>query len=75
MWEFNKKRMLRIAFIALVNLLVAGVLLAGLEVAIRLALPEIQEVGTDHGLVIDPFYQSSAALRPLATGTSDGVQF
>lgn len=75
MSRFDRKTVRRFAFVALVNLLVTALLLAALETAIRLAIPEIQELGTDRNLVIDPFYENSAALRPLATGTSDGVRF
>src|SRR5512136_2846941 len=65
----------RYLYIAFVNILIASTLLAGLEATIRLALPEISELGTDHNLAIDPFYQNSAALRPYAVGTSEGVRF
>jgi hypothetical protein len=61
--------------IVLFNLAVAGLLLALLEGAVRLVVPDIIPVGTDRHLVRDRVYDDAPGLQPDAEGRSNGALF
>ena len=65
----------RIAVVALTNTLTVAVVLSAIEVFVRISCPQIQKLGTESRLAIDPYYGTSAALRPRTSGLSDGKLF
>ncbi|MEX0747788.1 MAG: hypothetical protein WD275_07290 [Rhodothermales bacterium] len=61
--------------IAGINILVVSVLLAALEVFVRLAYPEIRPLGTDSRLLADSAFANIPGPRPGAAGRANGVLF
>ncbi|QXD14236.1 SGNH/GDSL hydrolase family protein [Rhodocaloribacter litoris] len=67
--------MARTLRILTINLAVLLLLLAAVEGAVRLAVPEVRPNGTDRRLLADSVYGATPGLRPHAEGTSNGARF